>query len=112
MNKILFGNIHERVETTKKNLESIQLQIANEGFSDNLFSLEVSAHYELSTTMKMQTSEQSRIKWLEDGDRNSSIFYQLVCNKKKNNNISMLLINGETCSQKRLDLFILQKTPH
>ena len=102
-NRNVFGNIHERVDKAKKELENIQLLLSNSGFSEDLFQLETNAHNELFSALQSQTTfykERSRAKWLQEGDRNSNFFHNSVKSNAKNRGISMLLINGEACTDK------------
>ena len=81
------------------------MKIASEGFTELLFRDEVDAHLELSSALSAQTKffkEKSRLHWLGEGDRNSASFYRYACNKKKNNNISMLLIDDLVCTDSKL----------
>ena len=75
------------------------------GHSEELFKLETKAHSDLISAINMETSfyrQKSRLKWLEDGDRNSNFFHKLVSNRKKLTGIKMLEINGESCTDSEI----------
>ena len=50
-NREIFGNIHERFETASCNLEDIQIKIAKDGPSKELFNQEIKAHTDLMSAM-------------------------------------------------------------
>ena len=104
-NSSIFGNVHVAVDKANNILEDIQLKIANEGYSEDLYNQEIKAHSALAKALNYQAAffkEKSHLKWLENGDRNSSFFHRIASNKKKANSISMLQINGSPCTDPHL----------
>ena len=58
---------------------------------------EVSVHSELDVLLRRQEyffRDRSRVRWLRDGDRNTSFFHASIKRRKYRNAILALLING------------------
>lgn len=99
-NKNLFGDVNNNVRIAADNLERIQLDISRNGFSTEKFASEMAAHHFLEAALKYQASflqEKARIKWLENGDRNTAFLHRMVKIRNANNGISMMTIDGVNC---------------
>ncbi|KAI9175087.1 hypothetical protein LWI28_027078 [Acer negundo] len=78
-------------------VHSIQLDLSNRGFSDDLFMAEASVHSKLDVLLHRHECfyrNRSRVRWLHDGDRNTSFFHASIKRRQYRNNISALSING------------------
>ncbi|KAI9192875.1 hypothetical protein LWI28_028829 [Acer negundo] len=77
-------------------LHSIQLDLSNRSFSDDLFIAEVSIYSELDVLLRRHECfyrDQSRVRWLRDRDRNTSFFHASIKRRQYRNTISALSIN-------------------
>ncbi|XP_057790988.1 uncharacterized protein LOC131008106 [Salvia miltiorrhiza] len=75
----------------------IQLKIADEGYSDLLFVQEVAAQARIGTLLTRKSNlmqQKSRVRWLKDGDRNTSFFHKSYKMRRKNLILSQLKIDG------------------
>ncbi|KAK3218537.1 hypothetical protein Dsin_012507 [Dipteronia sinensis] len=71
--------------------------MSNLGFSEELFLAESRVHHELDVLLRRQECfyrDLSRVKWLQDGDLNSSFFQASVRRRQYKNALSSLSING------------------
>ena len=102
-NKEVFGNMAINISKAKDHLQHIQLRISNEGFSDDLFAEEVTAHSTLDDLLKQQEmmlKDKSRVKWLTDGDRNTEFFHTYLCVRKSQRSISSMKISNVITSDR------------
>ncbi|KAI9154184.1 hypothetical protein LWI28_022333 [Acer negundo] len=93
----VFGNLNSVIARKSIELHSIQLDLSNRGFSYDLFMVEASVHYELDVLLRRQKCfyrDRSRVRWLRDGDWNTSFFHASIKCRKYRNTISALSING------------------
>lgn len=80
-NKSHFGDINTQVKSCKATLDLIQTEISLHGPSDVRFQGEDVAHENYQLALSMQASllrTKSRIRWLVDGDRNTSFLHNMV----------------------------------
>ncbi|XP_057775251.1 uncharacterized protein LOC130994230 [Salvia miltiorrhiza] len=80
-----------------ESLAQIQLKIVDEGYSDSLFDQEVAAQARIGTLLTRKSSlmqQKSRVRWLKDGDRNTSFFHKSFKMRRKNLILSQLKIDG------------------
>ncbi|KAL6190669.1 hypothetical protein ACLB2K_037063 [Fragaria x ananassa] len=81
----VFGDVNRRVDHALAELEALQLSIANSGGSEVDFAKEMELQANLTDSLRVQESflqEKSRLRWLTEGDRNSS-FFQTMCRIRK-----------------------------
>ncbi|XP_057790955.1 uncharacterized protein LOC131008071 [Salvia miltiorrhiza] len=96
-NKEVFGHVDVDINQMQMDLERIQTRISTEGYSDTLFDEEVEAQARLSTKLlrkDLLLKQKSRIRWLNDGDRNTSFFHNSIKARKKQLHIPQLRIDG------------------
>ncbi|KAK3212233.1 hypothetical protein Dsin_016939 [Dipteronia sinensis] len=93
----VFGDLNSKITGKSEELQSIQLQMSNLGFSEKLFLAESRVHHKLDVLFRRYDCfyrDWSRVKWLQDGDRNSSFFHASVRRRQYMNVLSSLSING------------------
>ncbi|KAK0570758.1 hypothetical protein LWI29_005954 [Acer saccharum] len=96
----VFGDIALNVTNANEKVMLIQGRIGSEGFSEDLFRLETNALADLDRVLKQQEiflKEKSRVKWLAEGDRNSTFFHSLLKRRGGNKPLSSIQI-GENIS--------------
>ncbi|KAK3230191.1 hypothetical protein Dsin_002072 [Dipteronia sinensis] len=68
----VFGDLNSNITGKSVELQSIQLQMSNLGFSNEIFLDESRVHHELDVLLRRHECfylDRSRVKWLQDGDR-------------------------------------------
>ncbi|XP_057784939.1 uncharacterized protein LOC131002461 [Salvia miltiorrhiza] len=96
-NKEVFGNVDVAIRELGDNLATVQKNIANSGYNDELFNEEINAQAKLNIILARKDDflkQKSRITWLHDGDRNSSFFHNMIKFRKHRLNIGHLMIDG------------------
>ncbi|XVE72244.1 hypothetical protein DITRI_Ditri11bG0024000 [Diplodiscus trichospermus] len=96
-NKEVFDNIHDKVKELQSDLCSIQSNIM-ENPNEDLLTKESCISKKLEEALLQQEvyyKEQSRIKWLAEGDSNTAFSQSVVNRRKASKGISYLKINGE-----------------
>lgn len=76
-----FGDINSRVASSKSALDLVQLEISDHGPSDERFRHEDAAQARYQTDLSLHDiflREKARIRWLVDGDRNTSFLHNMV----------------------------------
>lgn len=80
-NKLVFGNIHLRLEKALADVDNIQQQISSSGASDDLLEQEIVAQLELQQALNFEEEfwrEKSRFNWHCAGDRNTGFFHRVT----------------------------------
>lgn len=91
----VFGNLNVSIKSAQDQLLEIQNQISSVGFSDELHSAELEAHCHLNSLLLRQESllkEQSRVRWLTNGDRNTAFYHSIVTRRKPSSGILLRLM--------------------
>ncbi|XP_057786281.1 uncharacterized protein LOC131003750 [Salvia miltiorrhiza] len=95
-NKFTFGNFNTSLEELYNKLSSLQAHIDNVGYSDALFDQEVELEASISVMLSRQEDlhrQKSRIRWLQDGDRNTKFYHNMLRMKRASHTIKHLEIN-------------------
>ncbi|XP_057791242.1 uncharacterized protein LOC131008375 [Salvia miltiorrhiza] len=96
-NKEVFGNVDVSIGEMGDKLAEIQERISASGYTDELFNEEIAAQAGLNVILSRKNEflrQKSRINWLQDGDRNSSFFHNMIKFRKQHLNIGHLQIDG------------------
>lgn len=92
LNKENYSSIHRRVERAKEQL----LKLQNEFLTSPLQELVFGEQSQRALLADLLTAEESflrqkfRIRWLREGDQNTSIFYKVVKGRNMQKKISLL----------------------
>ncbi|XVE77314.1 hypothetical protein DITRI_Ditri13aG0052400 [Diplodiscus trichospermus] len=100
-NKSIFGDVNINIEEIRQQLQRVQLTIENEGISKELHALKVKLAFDLDKVLlqpKVHRKEKSRIKWLEEGDKNLEFFHKFVGRMRLLRHLLHLRIQGELVS--------------
>ncbi|XP_057791433.1 uncharacterized protein LOC131008538 [Salvia miltiorrhiza] len=96
-NKTTFGCLDAKLAEAQEELASVQARISRDGYTDASFDEEVTKQAVINTMLtrkNVQLQQQSRIKWLQDGDRNTTFFHKALRQRKSGLVISHLNIAG------------------
>ncbi|XP_040369487.1 uncharacterized protein LOC121051324 [Rosa chinensis] len=89
----VFGGIHRRVDADLSALTILQEHIAHSGGSDEEFSIENELQANLIESLRLQElfwREKSRLRWLSDGDRNTTYFHAMCRARQLRSSITLL----------------------
>lgn len=92
-NKMIFGNVHMRVTTTRDDLEKGQQLIDTSGHSKTLLQQEAEAQIEFQQALACEEEfcrEKSRLNWHCYGDRNTSFFHRVTKIRHASKSMSIL----------------------
>ncbi|KAL6220498.1 hypothetical protein ACLB2K_008254 [Fragaria x ananassa] len=96
--RVTTGNVHVRVKESKVLLDAVQSEISDMGLSEERFLREDVAQSRFLNDLSMQATflkDQSRIRWLKDGDKNTSFLHNMVKLRRINKSICSLTVNDE-----------------
>jgi hypothetical protein len=87
------GNLHDRVNILRKELDDVQTAIDKDPFNSAL--REDHAHYLLAFKEAILDEERflkqkSKIQWLQEGDSNTAYFHNVVKSKSARNRIEVV----------------------
>ncbi|KAK9279089.1 hypothetical protein L1049_012764 [Liquidambar formosana] len=105
-NKEVFGNIDDRVKSLQTSLYEVQQEIDCLGSNDGLLEKEASIQSLLFEALRIQETfwkDKSKLRWLADGDRNSSIFHSFAKVRAAKNNLGAIR-NGDNILQDPNDI--------
>ncbi|XP_057803087.1 uncharacterized protein LOC131018376 [Salvia miltiorrhiza] len=97
-NRTTFGNLDAKLAEAQEELASVQARISREGYTDDNFDEEVTKQAAINTMLtrkNVQLQQQSRVKWLQDGDRNTAFFHKALRNRKSGMVINHLNFEGD-----------------
>lgn len=110
------GDIHTQVIASKAALDTIQAEISSLGPSVDRFSREDAAHSKYLFDLSLQATflrDKSRVRWLKDGDRNTSFLHNMVKLRSLNKSISSLTVNQTVLSdQASIAAHVVQHVEH
>ncbi|XP_059644155.1 uncharacterized protein LOC132285935 [Cornus florida] len=87
------GMLSDQVQIARGNLIKIQMDLMKEPFNSNLISQEKDASGTLQHQLELEEilwAQKSRVKWLKEGDKCTSFFYNLVKQRRCHNAITAL----------------------
>ncbi|XP_057803295.1 uncharacterized protein LOC131018600 [Salvia miltiorrhiza] len=96
-NKDTFGNYNVTLAEIQQDLSSLQENIDERGYTDDLFDQEVNLQARIGSVLLRKSEylrQQSRVSWLSDGDRNTRFFHSMVKWRRSNQNVKQLKIDG------------------
>lgn len=96
-NKLVFGNVHQKVDQAMTELDSVQKLVSSSGPSDSLAAQELQAQTELQHFLNLQESlykEKARLNWHSYGDRNSTYFHKIAKIRHSSKQMTMLRKDG------------------
>ncbi|KAL6126088.1 hypothetical protein ACLB2K_074139 [Fragaria x ananassa] len=96
-NKTEFEDVNKMVEDSFVDLDRIQQEIANLGPTEDRLSEEsvASAHVHVALALQeMFFCDKSRVKWLTEGDRNTSFFHAMVKVRQLKQSLSIMRYGG------------------
>ncbi|XP_019433790.1 PREDICTED: uncharacterized protein LOC109340533 [Lupinus angustifolius] len=102
-NKNVFGNIDQRVNSAKANVDAIQNSINDHGPDSNLLEQENLAQSELLIALEVEEAfwmEKAKINWHSMGDRNTSFFHRMTNIRNGTKSLSMLKYGNSTLTSK------------
>ncbi|PON52583.1 hypothetical protein PanWU01x14_208350 [Parasponia andersonii] len=94
----VFGDLKLNIFKATENVLSIQKRIANKGLSDSLLFQENEALYTLDNYLSQEETylrEQSRIKWLKEGDKNYTFLHNMVKRRRAKKVLSHMKIGED-----------------
>ncbi|XP_061993341.1 uncharacterized protein LOC133711201 [Rosa rugosa] len=89
------GDVHAQVTHSKAALDAVQAEISTHGLSDERLNVENTAHNSYLAALSLQATllrDKSRIRWLKDGDRNTTFLHNMVKVRRLQNSITSLLV--------------------
>ncbi|KAH6818323.1 hypothetical protein C2S51_001926 [Perilla frutescens var. frutescens] len=100
-NATVFGNFNIKIDDLGKNLEAIQEEISLHSYSDERMNEEIAYQADINNLLLVESShlqQQSRIDWLNDGDRNTKFFHARIQARRAKAAMDVMSINGELVS--------------
>ncbi|XP_024190514.1 uncharacterized protein LOC112194518 [Rosa chinensis] len=89
------GDVHAQVAHSRAALDAIQAEISTHGLSDERLNVETAAHNNYLSALSLQATllrDKSRLRWLKDGDRNTTFVHNMVRVRRLQNSITSLLV--------------------
>lgn len=96
-NRSHFGNIHVNVDSAMSDLDLIQNEIDTLGPTEDRLSKEEELCLKAHDALRIQgifLRDKSRVRWLSDGDRNTSFFHSMIRYRKLHHSFSHIR-NGD-----------------
>ncbi|KAL8546919.1 hypothetical protein ACS0TY_006582 [Phlomoides rotata] len=96
-NKATFRNIFVEMEAATAALTAIQTESATLGDSEERLLEEIECTNRLNTVLsshQIRSTQRNRLKWLQDGDRNSKFFHTMNRIRKSSCGLSSLMVDG------------------
>lgn len=96
-NKLVFGDVNLKVDQCLEALDTIQMQLASDGYSDDLHNKEAFAQIDLQQALNYQEQfwkDKSSLNWHLYGDRNTSFFHKVTKPRHASRSMSVLK-NGD-----------------
>ncbi|KAM2399421.1 hypothetical protein TB1_035287 [Malus domestica] len=99
-NKSVFGDVNMNVDKAFDALDEIQKEISSLGPSEERFTKEDNASLCVQNALIAQEKfyrDKSRIKWLSEGDNNTSFFYSMVKIRKLHQSLAVMRDGNRLC---------------
>ena len=96
-NASTFGNVHRQVTEAEASLDAVQSELSVQGPSAERLYREDQAQAHYQNCLKMQDlllRDKARVRWLKDGDRNTSFLHNMVKLRNLHNSISSLRVGN------------------
>lgn len=116
----MFGHIDQNIATLEEKIQNLDSSSNNRPLTKSELRERKAAQQELWTWLKRKEvfwAQNSRGKWLKEGDKNTRYFHTLASIRKRKNSITSLSINGSDIAdpaglKMEAIKYLHRRTPH